>query len=126
MAPFELDAGVAAMLRDGSSKVIEHTDGPPVRVDGFSVGAPFLTADAPHRGEMHPDGDELLYLISGSVDVIMEDGGTDAAVGVERVETLAPGQAIIVPKGTWHRVHVRVPSHLVHITPGPGDGHRPL
>jgi len=96
-----------------------------VRVDGFTVGAPLLTSDPPHRGEMHPDGDELLYLASGSIDVILEDGGDEQTVGSERVETLHPGEAILVPKGVWHRVHVREPSRLVHITPGPGDGHRP-
>jgi mannose-6-phosphate isomerase-like protein (cupin superfamily) len=123
---FELAAAVAALLRDGSSEVIRPGPGGPVRVDGFSVGAPFMTSNAPHRGEMHPDGDELLYLISGRIDVIMEEGGDAVTVGVERVESLHPGQAILVPQGVWHRVDVRKPSRLVHITPGPGGGHRPL
>jgi quercetin dioxygenase-like cupin family protein len=75
---------------------------------------------------MHPDGDELLYLISGRIDVILEDGGDVEIVGVQRVEALQPGDAIVVPRGVWHRVDVREPSHLVHVTPGPGGGHRPL
>jgi quercetin dioxygenase-like cupin family protein len=74
---------------------------------------------------MHPDGDELLYLISGRVDVILEDGGDVETVGVEHVEALQPGDAIVVPRGVWHRVDVREASHLVHVTPGPGGGHRP-
>ena len=99
---------------------------PPQRIDGFTIGAPRITGDAPHDGEMHPDGDELLYLVSGRIDVILEDGGTQATVGTEHVQTLRAGEAIIVPRGVWHRVDVREPSRLVHITPGPGDGHRPL
>ena len=75
---------------------------------------------------MHPDGDELLYLVSGRVDVILEDGGDETTVGVPRVETLQPGEAVLVPRGVWHRVDVREPSRLVHVTPGPGGGHRPL
>jgi quercetin dioxygenase-like cupin family protein len=75
---------------------------------------------------MHPDGDELLYLISGRVEVILEDGGDVETVGEQRVEALQPGDAIVVPRGVWHRVDVREPSHLVHVTPGPGGGHRPL
>jgi mannose-6-phosphate isomerase-like protein (cupin superfamily) len=124
--PFELEAAVAALLRDGSSEVVQPQPGGPVRVDGFSVGAPLMTGNAPHRGEMHPDGDELLYLVSGRIDVITEAGGDEANVGAERVETLRPGQAILVPRGVWHRVDVREPSRLVHVTPGPGGKHRPL
>jgi mannose-6-phosphate isomerase-like protein (cupin superfamily) len=122
----DLDKNVIGLLRDGSSTVVETAGGPPVRLDGFVVGAPLMTANPPHRGEMHPDGDELLYLVSGRVEVIIEDGGTETTVGVERVETLTPGHALIVPKGAWHRVNVCEPSHLIHVTPGPGDGHRPL
>jgi mannose-6-phosphate isomerase-like protein (cupin superfamily) len=126
MASFDLAASIAALYSDGTSRVLEPTGGKPIRVDGFSVGAPLLTENAPHRGEMHPDGDELLYLVSGSIDVIVEDGGTQEEVGRETVLRLEAGQACLVPKGAWHRVDVREPSHLVHVTPGPGDGHRPL
>jgi len=124
--PFEFDVSVVALLRDGSSEVIQPGPGGPVRVDGFSVGAPLMTTNAPHRGEMHPDGDELLYLISGRIDVISEEGGDAVTVGAECVESLHPGQAVLVPRGVWHRVDVREPSRLIHITPGPGGGHRPL
>ncbi len=79
-----------------------------------------MTRNAPHNGEMHPDGDELLYLISGRVDVIIEEDGR------ERTVELAPGQAFVVPSGVWHRVSLREPSQLLHITPGPGGEHRPL
>ncbi len=85
-----------------------------------------MTENAPHRGELHPDGDELLYLISGRVDVILEVGGGEATAGEEHIEALHPGEAIVVPRGVWHRVDIREPSHLVHITPGPGSGHRSL
>ena len=126
MKVFNLDRSVAALARDGSSYVVEPAPGPPLRIDGFTVGAPKMTTNPPHRGEMHPDGDELLYLVSGRVEVIIEEGGTETTVGVENVATLTAGQAILVPRGAWHRVNVCEPSHLVHITPGPGDGHRPL
>jgi quercetin dioxygenase-like cupin family protein len=124
--PFQFADQVAALYRDGSSAVVPVGPDGPVRVDGLSVGAPRMTRSAPHRGEMHPDGDELLYLISGRIDVILEDGGDVENIGVQRVEALQPGDAIVVPRGVWHRVDVREPSHLVHVTPGPGGGHRPL
>lgn len=122
---FDLGQMVGVLFRDGTSEVVEPQPGPPVRLDGFTVGAPFMTQSAPHRGELHPDGDELLYLISGRVDVILDDGDLEH-VGTEQVTTLQPGEAFIVPKGVWHRVDVREPSHFVHITPGPGSDHRPL
>ena len=124
MGAFEFE-GVVELRRDGSSAIIESS-GPPVRIDGFTVGAPLMTRSAPHRGELHPDGDELLFVISGGVDVILEEGGDEHNAGVERVEAVRAGQAFVVPKGVWHRVEVREPSRLVHITPGPGGGHRPL
>jgi quercetin dioxygenase-like cupin family protein len=57
--------------------------------------------------------------------VILDDGD-EGNVGTEPVTSLNPGDAFIVPKGVWHRVDVREPSHFVHITPGPGSAHRPL
>jgi mannose-6-phosphate isomerase-like protein (cupin superfamily) len=108
------------LLRDGSSQLIANEGGPPKRVDGFVVGAPVLTREPPHDGEMHPDGDELLYLISGHLDVLLEEDG-----GWRSVE-LKPGGALVVPRGVWHKVRLREPSQLIHVTPGPGGEHRPL
>jgi mannose-6-phosphate isomerase-like protein (cupin superfamily) len=124
--PFELDTSVAALFTDGSSRIIQPGDGGPVRIEGFTVGAPLMTCSAPHRGELHPDGDELLYLISGHVEVVFEEDGTPDRVGVERSVTVQAGQAIVVPAGVWHRVVVTEPAQMIHITPGPGSDHRPL
>jgi mannose-6-phosphate isomerase-like protein (cupin superfamily) len=97
------------------------TGGPP-RIDGYTVGAPVLNpgGEPPHAGEMHPDGDELLLLVSGRVRVRLElDEG-------ERETELAAGQALVVPRGVWHRISIQEPGQLVHVTPGPGGHHRPL
>jgi mannose-6-phosphate isomerase-like protein (cupin superfamily) len=117
---FDLSQAVVGLLRDGSSRLIPNAPGPPARVSGLTVGAPLMTRNAPHGGERHPDGDELLYLISGRVSVILEREGTEHSV------VLQPGQAVIVPRGTWHRVVLQEPSRILHITPGPGGEHRPL
>ncbi len=106
---------------DRRARVVEQIDGrPPQRIDGVTVGAPMLTGDAPHRGEVHPDGDELLYLASGAITVQLELPGGDRTVEV------AAGEALVVPKGTWHRINLREPGRLIHITPGPNGDHRPL
>lgn len=106
---------------DRRARLVEQQNGrPPQRIDGFTVGAPMITGDAPHRGEMHPDGDELLYMVSGSITVRLE------LPGGERTVDVGAGEAVVVPKGTWHQVHLREPGTLIHITPGPNGDHRPL
>ena len=99
--------------RDGTTSLLEWGSGPPPRIDGYTIGAPRMTQNAPHAGELHPDGDEVLYLIAGCVDVVLEEAGG------ETTTELRAGQAFIVPRGVWHRVVLREPSHLLHITPGP-------
>jgi mannose-6-phosphate isomerase-like protein (cupin superfamily) len=106
---------------DRRARIVEQKRGrPPERIDGLTIGAPELTGDAPHDGELHPDGDELLYLISGAVSVRLElpDG--------DRIVELAAGDALVVPRGTWHKITLREPGRLIHITPGPNGDHRPL
>lgn len=96
----------------------EHRPGPPERIDGHTLGIVRMAASAPHGGEMHPDGDEILYVITGRVRVT----GDSAP---ESPLELGPGQACIVPAGEWHTVDVLEPVQLVHLTPGPGGAHRP-
>lgn len=51
--------------------------------------------------EVHPDGDELLYVVEGAVDVtVLTDAGP-----VER--HVATGELFVVPRGAWHRQHAR-------------------
>jgi mannose-6-phosphate isomerase-like protein (cupin superfamily) len=59
--------------------------------------------------EMHPAGDELLILASGSLSVEFREGGTEMP--------LPPQAAVIVPTGIWHRLIVHEPSVLIAITP---------
>ena len=46
--------------RDLQMAAIKNRPGPPVRIDGLTVGFVNMTRDAPHRGELHSNGDELL------------------------------------------------------------------
>jgi mannose-6-phosphate isomerase-like protein (cupin superfamily) len=117
---FDLSRSLLGLKRDGTAALVPWESGPPPRVDGLLIGAPVMTRNAPHNGEMHPDGDEVLYLISGRVDVVLEEDGAETIVAV------APGQAVVVPRGVWHRVLVREPSQILHITPGPRGEWRPL
>jgi mannose-6-phosphate isomerase-like protein (cupin superfamily) len=104
--------------RDLSVSTRTRRPGPPVRIDGLSIGIISMDHDAPHGGEMHPDGDEILYVISGRLSVT---GDSDPDAFLE----LGPGQACIIRKGEWHRVRVLEPTQLIHMTPGPHGDHRP-
>jgi mannose-6-phosphate isomerase-like protein (cupin superfamily) len=87
--------------------------------DGRLVTAFHLTEDMEHW-EMHPEGDEVLILLSGAVEVVL-----DAGQGEERL-ALAAGQACVVPRGAWHRIVVREAGDLIFVTWGAGTRHRPL
>ncbi len=63
--------------------------------------------------ERHPIGEELLYVIAGAVDLLVDCGAGERAVH------LAAGDAGIVPAGGWHRLAVHEPCTVLFITPTP-------
>jgi mannose-6-phosphate isomerase-like protein (cupin superfamily) len=108
--------------RDLSVSTSVRQPGPPKRIDGMTIGVVTLTSDRlpPHKGEVHPDGDEILFVISGRLRVIGESDPTGTL-------EVGPGEACIVGKGEWHHVTVlESPTQLIHITPGPNGDYRPL
>lgn len=92
---------------------------PPVPFSGITFGVATMSENSPHDGEMHPDGDEILYLISGRVRVVFLDSDD------EDIDIL-PGDGLVVPKGVWHRVDIIEPCQIVYLTPGPNNQFRPL
>jgi mannose-6-phosphate isomerase-like protein (cupin superfamily) len=62
------------------------------------------------KWERHPNGDELLCVVSGRIDVVLEEPSG------ERVIPLEPLSALIVPQGVWHRLLVKEPAVLVGVT----------
>ena len=66
--------------------------------------------------EMHPKGDELVYLLSGSTEFILHDGNEI----VERVEVNEPGSYVVVPKGMWHTANPKEATTMFFVTPGEG------
>jgi uncharacterized cupin superfamily protein len=70
--------------------------------------------------ERHPAGEEVVFLISGRVDVLHDIGGA------EHVIELRPGDAMVNPTGVWHTARVHEPGLALFITPGEGTENRPL
>jgi mannose-6-phosphate isomerase-like protein (cupin superfamily) len=81
------------------------------QLDGLLVGVARLTRNT--QWEMHPDGDELLFLLRGALEVVLDHA--DA----EETFPLAEGRMAIVPQGVWHRQLVKQPLELLFATPGP-------
>lgn len=121
MQNLDMHKMVLDVLADNSMQSRERQPGPPQRVEGMTLGIVDMPVSTPenafHNGEMHPDGDEFLYLISGRLRVEFDD--------LDDIE-LSPGEGCIVPQGAWHKVQALTDVQLMHITPGPRGEHRPL
>jgi len=88
------------------------------RVEGRLVAVFPMTETWPYW-ERHPAGEELVYCLSGALDLVLELPGGEHAV------SLSPGKGVVVPTGVWHRGVVREPGECLFVTPGEGTEHRP-
>ena len=112
------DGPEAVLLEAGDDfwqKLPERTD-----LGAGRLVAVFRFEESWRSREMHPAGDELVYLLSGSMDLVLfEDGG-------ERLVPLRGRVACVVPRGVWHTARVHEPSEVLHVTRGAGTEHEPL
>lgn len=115
---FDPSTHIVGLSSEFAATKMPERPGPPIPFSGVTFGVAEMLENAPHGGEMHPDGDEVLYLISGKIRVAFLDSHeADVEVG--------PGEGLVVPKGTWHRVDIMEPSQIVYLTPGPNNKFRP-
>jgi mannose-6-phosphate isomerase-like protein (cupin superfamily) len=63
--------------------------------DDSAVYAGRFSGDSPW--ELHPNADELLYILEGEVDITLLINGN------KEVSTIRSGSVFVVPKGIWHR-----------------------
>lgn len=133
-SPFTLDEAFAFLQDGGSAPIVvkdagfwsELMSGKPTSPgpalvangSGWLVGIYAISQDA-QAWERHPAGDELLTMLRGEMDVVLEQPGGDATL------TLREGQSCLVPRGTWHRQVVRRPGEYLGATYGRGTEHRP-
>lgn len=81
--------------------------------EGRLVGIFHQDADWP-TWEQHPNGEEVVVLLTGRADLIQWIDGA------ERVVPLEPCQAVVNPPGVWHTARVHEAGNLLFITPGRG------
>jgi mannose-6-phosphate isomerase-like protein (cupin superfamily) len=70
--------------------------------------------------EIHPNGDEIVILLSGAADFILETSAGNQIVAVRN-----PGDFAFVPKGTWHTATPLEKATMLFITAGEGTYNRP-
>ena len=111
-ARFDPATHTVGLTRDLRATLGSARPDQPVPVDGVTIGVATMSQNAPHGGEMHPDGDEVLLLIRGRVRVILETSP------VQELE-MEEGSGLVVPRGVWHRVDVLEPCQVAYVTRGP-------
>jgi mannose-6-phosphate isomerase-like protein (cupin superfamily) len=111
----------SATLVKVSPDVYEELDR---RFDGFRgrtlVSSYSFDSDWP-TWEMHPAGDEIVCLLSGDVEMVLQREGQEEATRLRQ-----PGSYVVVPKGTWHTARIRVPATMLFVTPGQDTQNRPV
>jgi mannose-6-phosphate isomerase-like protein (cupin superfamily) len=70
--------------------------------------------------ERHPAGDEVVCLLSGDVQMVLDRGGVEEVIRLRE-----PGSYVVVPKGTWHTARTSVPTQMLFVTPGEGTETKP-
>ena len=121
-----LDAPVAGSTERPSSSE-ENADRFVLNDGAFAISRPDESwrfevdaSDPPVVARMHSAGDEVVVLLEGVADFVLDlDGG-------EQVVPLSePGAFVVVPRGVWHTARVRAPSRALFLTRGDGTEHRP-
>jgi mannose-6-phosphate isomerase-like protein (cupin superfamily) len=87
--------------------------------NGWLMSAFMMEKDLP-MWELHHNGEEVLVMMSGNIDVIFE------IEGQPRTLTLGAGQACVVPRKTWHTIKVKEPGQLLALSFVHGTEHRPV
>ncbi len=65
--------------------------------------------------EIHPKGDEIVCLLSGTATMILKKDDKQASV-----ELSGSGDFVVVPCGTWHTAKIKEPTSMIFVTPGEG------
>jgi mannose-6-phosphate isomerase-like protein (cupin superfamily) len=107
---------VVPVTPDVYTKIKDRTDlGGTLISYGVGTGAPSKS------WEMHPKGEEILVILDGAPKIYFEhpDGRAES-------QTVSAGDAVIVPRGVWHRTEGEAGWRILYITYGAGTTHKPL
>jgi quercetin dioxygenase-like cupin family protein len=89
--------------------------GPRGRLTAFNQCTIGVAREWPPHWERHPNGDELLHVLEGEVEVTLVQKS-----GRRQRTTVRAGSFFVVPRGLWHRPIQRKPVVMLYVTPGEG------
>lgn len=69
--------------------------------------------------EMHPEGEELVILVSGRATFVLETPEGEREIVLSRC-----GEMVIVPRGAWHTARTDEPVRMLFVTAGKNTQHR--
>lgn len=78
------------------------------------VGVFWSEPGGPSPWEMHPDTDEMLYILEGAINVeVLPIDGSEG-----ETNSIRSGEFCIIPRGCWHRHFILEKTQELYITPG--------
>ena len=126
--PFDMNRTRLVLNRDAQATPLEVTDtlyqDLDTQFDGFKGHTLISHCDFDQdwpSWEIHPHGDEVVYLLSGDVDFVLE-----TIPGEKTLRVNEPGSYVVVPQGTWHTARPHKPTCMLFITPGEGTQNREI
>lgn len=69
--------------------------------------------------ERHPHGDEVVILLSGQAEFILQTDEDNVSIHLNR-----QGEYVLVPRNVWHTARTERGCKLLFITPGEGTEHK--
>lgn len=115
------ESGAAAPIPVGENFWMDLSEGRLAQLETGRLISSF-SFDVPWNSwESHPEGEEVVVLLRGTIRFILEQDGVPSTV-----ELRNPGSFLIIPRGAWHRAETSEPSSALFITPGRGTQHRPV
>ena len=126
--PHSIDSARAILKPDGDAVVKRVTDNfyPELDADFGDFHGHVLIqrhefTSAWPTWEVHPHGDEFVYLLEGDTDLVLYDAGEERTVRVND-----PGSYVMVTKGVWHTARPHARTVMLFVTPGEGTENREL
>ena len=125
--PLDLRRSYVSITDGGSATAVEVTpDFWPELISGQRTIGTWLMGvnhrvTAPLVWDLHPDGECVVCLLSGAVDIVVLDGDREHVI-----KLLAPGAGCVVPRGTWHRQIIREEADVMFLTAGRDTRQRPV
>ncbi|MFE9329534.1 cupin [Streptomyces sp. NPDC006925] len=114
MTAVDLFSSMIRLGPDGDVRAGERRMSPDI--GGWTVVTLHVENDAdahPESWECHPDGEEVMCVLTGTVRVHFRSETDPRDPDGEPAARLGPGTACVIPRGRWHRITVEEPSDIM-------------